>query len=41
MVTVVMGLSACSDLRVIKNAAVREFTADGYNREQLAYRSQQ
>lgn len=31
--------SACSEMRVIGNAALREFQADGINAEQLSYRS--
>lgn len=33
-------LTACSEMRVIGNAAVRELTAEGRNTEQLAYQSQ-
>jgi len=32
-------LTACSEMRVIGNAALREFQADGINAEQLSYRS--
>lgn len=33
-------LTACSELRVIGNAAVRELMAEGISTEQLSHRSQ-
>jgi len=32
-------LTACSEMRVIGNAALRELRADGMNAEQLSYRT--